>query len=177
VATLPALRWGESAPVPRAAVLAMAAEWLPAADAQALAALEEMGGMDEVDEGHATHRPAALTAWHAFDTALRNALAVARAARRGLDAAPFLRPGEPLDAATRAVVQDCVKLDDPLKAEQALDQARWAFLDNLCAAHMFDFTALLCYVLKLALLERWQAFNVEAGTVCVHSLLTGVSTT
>jgi hypothetical protein len=74
-------------------------------------------------------------------------------------------------------VQDCVKLDDPLKAEAALDQARWAFLDNLCAAHMFDFTTLLCYVLKLALLERWQALNIEAGTACVNSLLTGVSTT
>jgi len=176
LATLPHLRLGDAAPVAGNAVRALCRDWLPAADLRALqAVLDEVDAADDMDSKPETDGPVA--AWRAYDTALRNALVAARAARRGLDAAPYLRAADPLDAYTRALVQECVKLDDPLKAELALDQARWAFLDNLCAAHAFDFTVLLGYLLKLRLLERWQALNAEAGAAFLDSLLTGVSTT
>jgi len=175
LATLPHLRMGDTAPVGSDAVRALCRDWLPAADLCALAAV-----LDESDESDTSDRSDKLdgpvAAWRAFDTALRNALVTARAARRGLEAAPYLRAADPLDAYTRALVQECVKLDDPLKAELALDQARWAFLDNLCAAHAFDFTVLLGYLLKLRLLERWQALNAEAGAAFLDVMLTGVST-
>lgn len=178
LATLPHLRMGDPAPVGSDAVRALCRDWLPAADLCALAAvLDEPDESDKSDMPDEVDEPAGpLAAWRAFDTALRNALVTARAARRGLEAAPYLRAADPLDAYTRALVQECVKLDDPLKAELALDQARWAFLDNLCAAHAFDFTVLLGYLLKLRLLERWQALNAEAGAAFLDVMLTGVST-
>ncbi|MCX7005266.1 MAG: DUF2764 family protein [bacterium] len=169
LATLPHLRLGDPAPVGSDAVRALCRDWLPAADLRALAA-----AMDESDRSDEAGGPAA--AWRAFDTALRNALVTVRAARRGLEAAPYLRAAAPVDEHTRALVQECVKLEDPLKAELALDQARWAFLDNLCVAHAFDFTVLLGYLLKLRLLERWQALNAEAGAAFLDVMLTGVST-
>ncbi len=176
LATLPHLRLGDPAPVASDKVRALCRAWLPVADLRGLAAvLDEMDEVDEMDVVHETDGPVA--AWRGFDTALRNTLVTARAARRGLEAAPYLRTADPLDAYTRALVQECVKLNDPLKAELALDQARWAFLDNLCAAHAFDFTVLLGYLLKLRLLERWQALNAVAGAAFLDSLLTGVSTT
>ena len=174
LATLPHLRLGDPAPVGSDAVRALCRDWLPAADVRALAAVFESDESDTSDRSDELGGPAA--AWRAFDTALRNALVTVRAARRGLEAAPYLRAAAPVDEHTRALVQECVKLDNPLKAELVLDQARWAFLDNLCVAHAFDFTVLLGYLLKLRLLERWQALNAEAGAAFLDVMLTGVST-
>jgi hypothetical protein len=153
-ATLPSLRFGEPPPMTVRALLDRTEEYLPAHDHDVLAAA-------------ATGDPAALAEpdvqrWTEWDTDLRRILAAARAARLGRDASAYADTGM-LDTHTRAAVLECIKLDDPLKAEQALDRLRWQFLDELAATHVFDFTAALSYLLKLTLLERWHQLDAAHG--------------
>ena len=154
MATLPGLRFGEAPPMTVRALLSRSEECLPADDHDVLAAA-------------AVGDPAALAApamqcWNEWETGLRRVLAAARAARLGRDASAYADTST-LDTHTRAAVLDCIKLDDPLKAEQALDRLRWQFLDELGATHVFDFTAALSYLLKLTLLERWQQLDAAHG--------------
>jgi|GEM_PF-500748 len=155
MAALPGLRWGEAPPLSRAVFLAQAREWLSAADSAALAAA---AARDVAVTQHA-----AGARWWQWETALGNALAAARAARLGRDAAAYLRGTEVAESYVRAAVQEAVKLDDALKAEQMLDQLRWQFYEELAAAHSFDFEAALSYVLRLGLLERWAQFDEARG--------------
>lgn len=155
VASLPGLRWGEAPPMTSAELLQRAAEWLPARDVAALAAVAAR------EYGAITHT--AAIRWWQWETALGNALASARAARLGRDAAPHLRGSEIAEAHVRTAVQEAVKTDDPLKAEQLLDQLRWQFYEELAAAHAFDFETVVSYFLRLGLLERWAQFDTQRG--------------
>lgn len=155
VASLPGLRWGEAPPLTRAELLQRAAEWLPAHDVAVLAAVATR------DHAAITHPAGAR--WWQWETALGNALASARAARLNRDASPHLRGTEVAEAHVRTAVQEAVKLDDPLKAEQLLDQLRWQFYEELAAAHAFDFETVLSYFLRLGLLERWAHFDAQRG--------------
>ena len=162
VATLPGLHAGAKPPWPVQAFLAHAEASLPPADYAVL-------------EGVAANSPAALAApavraWAEWDEALRRSQAFFRAARLGRDTAPYADDGR-LDRHTRSLIQECVKDENPLAAEQALDQARWAFLDQLAATSAFDFTVVLAYLLKLRILERWQSFDAGKGeTVLATSM-------
>ncbi|MCX7847118.1 MAG: DUF2764 family protein [bacterium] len=155
VASLPGLRWGEPPPLPRTDFLQRAQEWLPPHDAATLAAA---AARDPAVTAH----PAGARWWQ-WETAFGNALASARAARLGRDATPHLRSTDVAEAHVRATVQEAVKLDDPLKAEQLLDQLRWQFYESLAAAHAFDFETVLSYLLRLGLLERWAQFDPQRG--------------
>ncbi len=163
IATLPGLRWGEAPPMSVAEFLARGAAWVPARDH---AALRAAAARDPA----VTARPAGARWWR-WEQALGNALAGARAARLGREAAPHLRGTEPAEAHVRAAVQEAVKHDDPLKAESALDQLRWQFYEELSAAHTFDFDVALSYLLRLALLERWAQFDPQRGRdMFMHSV-------
>ncbi len=61
------------------------------------------------------------------------------------------------------VLESASKTGDPLAAEKMMDYVRWQFLDNMCANHYFDFEFIMCYGLKLKLLERYDAFNSPRG--------------
>lgn len=167
LASLPALQFGEAPPLSTAAVLAVCSDWLPASELTRLRhALTPMPSD--------APRDAVGRAWQAWQTALRNALAVARASRRGSDAAPYLRSDDLPDPVLRAQIQECVKADDPLHAERTLDRLRWDFLDNLAGIHMFDYHTMVCYLLKLQILERWHALTREQGMAAFNALMTGV---
>ncbi len=155
IASLPSLSFGQEPPFSSGDFLAQSRQWLPETDWHTLIAAAENR------ETVARHKAGAR--WWQWETALRNSLATARASRLGRDPAQYLRGADDADSYVRASVQEFVKLDDPLKAEQALDKLRWSFLDELCVMHSFDFHVAFSYILKLKILERWAALSDEQG--------------
>ena len=155
VATLPGLRLGEAPPMTVAEFLARAAESM---DETTMSSLEAaVGGNANVATEPATVR------WAVWDRTFLRTLAALRAGRLGREAGSYAQSNELLDGHTRAALQECVKQDDPLKAEHAADDLRWAFLDEMAATHSFDFSVVLSYLLKLVILERWARFDAVKG--------------
>ena len=71
-------------------------------------------------------------------------------------------PPYPQDAAVTAA--KAVNGDSsPLDAEILIDKARWSAIDNFAGIDYFGINTVYAYFLKLLLLERRQAFNVETG--------------
>jgi hypothetical protein len=106
--------------------------------------------------------PAPWRSFAAWETALRNELAVQRAQRLGIAPEPWLRPA-PFVAGLAAVVKEALEAGSPLAVETALDRRRWARLDELEAGGGFGVGRLVAYRLKLLLLERREAFRAAAA--------------
>ena len=60
-------------------------------------------------------------------------------------------------------VQTALALSSLLDREQALDDVTWEVIDGLGTFHYFDITAVLCYVAKLHIADRWLALDEERG--------------
>jgi len=99
--------------------------------------------------------PAALLKWKEFDLALRNELVKARALRKKVDPARFLRYDTHFDMNITHIAQAALRHASILEAERYLDLERWKALDEISRGHYFDLDFLLVYGLKLAILERW----------------------
>ena len=161
------MAFGNPPPLSTAAALDFCGQWLPDAEqARLRSALIDAPAEETAD--------AVVSAWRAWHTAFRNTLAAARAARRGVEPGPHLRSSDVPGPTVRAQVVECVKSDDPLQAARALDKLRWEFLDSLSGAHVFDYCTMVCYLLKLRILERWHALATEQGTAALNALMTGV---
>lgn len=106
--------------------------------------------------------PAPWRGYAAWETALRDELAVQRAQRLGIDPQPWLRPA-PFVAGLAAVVKEALAAGSPLAVETALDRRRWSRLDELEAGGGFGVGRLVAYRLKLLLLERREAFRAAAA--------------
>ena len=104
----------------------------------------------------------ALEGWRAWELTLRSELAALRAKRRGGESARPLSesPGVP---AAQAVARGAFAEADPLAAEEMLDRARWAVLDDLEAGHHFDINNLVVYHLRLQLLRRRSLRQAARG--------------
>ena len=53
--------------------------------------------------------------------------------------------------------------DDPSERERMVDLIRWRKIDDLEAGHELDFTALCCYRMRLASLEKYRKRNSGDG--------------
>ncbi|MBQ7273615.1 MAG: DUF2764 family protein [Bacteroidales bacterium] len=62
-----------------------------------------------------------------------------------------------------ARVQTALALSSLLDREQALDDVTWEVIDSLGTFHYFDITAVLCYVAKLHIVDRWLELDEERG--------------
>ena len=47
--------------------------------------------------------------------------------------------------------------------EKGLDDLVWAKVDSLSTFHYFDLTAVLAYVVKLSVADRWLALDPQTG--------------
>lgn len=99
-----------------------------------------------------------LDAWLRSEVGVRNALAIARARALGLNAEDYLvAPDLGDDPETMAsVVAEWSAAPDPLSAQRALDQWRWAWLNENDRWFSFTDDELVAYAAKLLLLDRWQ---------------------
>jgi hypothetical protein len=106
--------------------------------------------------------PDAWSAYSAWETALRNELAVQRALRLGVSPDPFLRDAS-FYVGLPALVKEALGAGTPWAVETALDRRRWSYLDELEAGTQFSLGRLVAYRLKLLLLERKALFRPEPG--------------
>jgi len=104
---------------------------------------------------------------------LRNELVKARALRKKVDPARFLRHDTHFDMNITHIAQAALRQASILEAERYLDLERWKALDEISRGHYFDLDFLLVYGLKLAILERWVKIEAAdkaelAGNVLPH---------
>ena len=64
--------------------------------------------------------------------------------------------------------------DSLLGREKALDDITWEKIDNLETFHYFDLTAVLAYVAKLHIVNRWLALDEEKGRALFRQLVNEV---
>lgn len=99
-----------------------------------------------------------LAAWVAWEVALRNALAESRAKTLDLEVEAYLvvpQIGD-ADADFADLLTEVSAAGDPLAAMQAVDRARWAWLDEHEAWFSFGNDELAVYAARLMLMVRWQ---------------------
>ena len=100
-----------------------------------------------------------LKHWSLFDTALRNELVKIRAVHRHLDPFKYLRGQDYIEPHVTRIAMNAHRAPSVMEAEKLLDLQRWHKLDELAAGHYFDLDFLICYSLKLLILERWVRVN------------------
>lgn len=100
-----------------------------------------------------------LKQWCAFDTALRNELVKIRASSKHLDPLKYIRGQDYIEPYIAHTAMSVRRSPSILEAERLLDQERWRKLDELALGHYFDLDFLICYALKLLILERWERIN------------------
>lgn len=154
VSSLPTLTPGERPGITREEFLRRASEQMDAADRKRL----ESRLADGPPEGS----DALSCEWRALETALRNACARQRAARRGVDVRAHLREGGE-DASVDAAVAAAFNAPDPLARERALDAIRWTALERLAGYDPFTFRALQCYAARLHLAWRLAELDPRRG--------------
>lgn len=96
-----------------------------------------------------------------WETALRNSIAKARAARLNLDASAYLHADGVYETDANRAVREAFAAENPLEREKLLDNARWNKLDELEGGQLFSYGALCIYKLKLELLLKWKARKAE----------------
>jgi hypothetical protein len=118
-------------------------------------------------------KSAVLKAWHDFEISLRNELVRIRAARRKVDPAKYIRPGDHQDPMITHIAALASRSLSLLEGEKLQDLERWKLFEEAAAGHIFDFEALAAYCLKLRLLERWnrveEAKKEELLESCVNA--------
>lgn len=152
-ATLPMLLPDAPPPMAPERFLALAQEYLAAADWAALQAL-------------ATDAPSEhpfVRAWRRHETQLRNAVARHRASRLGVDPAPWVHPHEGYDVTLERGVAAAFQENDPLRRERMLDAIRWRQAGDLAGFDAFAGPALLAYFLRLRLASQAAGRDAEKG--------------
>lgn len=89
-----------------------------------------------------------LKDWKSFNLVLRTEIAKVRSA--GEKKIPGL-------------IKQIFSNEDPLSREQAFEEIRWDYLDEKETDFHFDLNFLICYFLKIQILERLQSFDKDKG--------------
>ena len=102
--------------------------------------------------------------WYKWEEVLRLNLARNRSQklkRENADQKSYDAPEYPSDAV--AAAKTALTMDSPLDAEFFLDKARWNAIETFQGINYFSENTIYAYLLKLQLMERRQAFNMEEG--------------
>lgn len=99
--------------------------------------------------------------WQDFDISLRNELVKARASRKHIDPARYLRKDKFPQAFISNAAISALRNPSIIESERNLDLIRWQALDEFCFGHYFDMDFLIIYCLKLLILERWKSINTQ----------------
>ncbi|NLN60793.1 MAG: DUF2764 family protein [Deltaproteobacteria bacterium] len=96
----------------------------------------------------------------AFETTLRNHLVRLRSTDLGVSPEKYLKSREEkIDQRIERYASEAYKNQDPLESERILDQTRWNCLEEMESGHIFNFSALLIYTLKLKILLKWHVID------------------
>jgi len=102
-------------------------------------------------------------AWADFNRRFCNEMTWFRAEDAGKDPVDFIRGDRYSDPALVDVIHQASKKADLLEAEKMLDRVRWQYLEELSVGQYFNLEFIICYGLKLKILERHQEFNSPKG--------------
>jgi hypothetical protein len=105
-----------------------------------------------------------LKEWISFEVSLRNALAVQRAKKLGLEPGPYLVASD-LDETGEdfsGVLRDWAAAVNPLAGHKVLTLARWQWLANHDAWFSFENDELAAYAAKDMVLQQWYRL-IAAG--------------
>ena len=112
--------------------------------------------------------------WREWERILRLNIAKNRAIRKEREdlilVEPPVLPQDAVNAASKAVSSSV----SPLEGEIIIDKARWNAIDSLAGTDYFSRSNMFAYYLKLLLLERRQAFNVDIGFAEYKSLYASI---
>jgi len=102
--------------------------------------------------------------WFEWETCLRNALIRVRDQGKNIDSEKFIRHETDFFSEISTGVHEAFSKPTPLEMENALDKLRWSKLDTMEVGHMFDFTRLCIYKIKLMLCEKQNLRKSETGS-------------
>ncbi|MBN1870092.1 MAG: DUF2764 family protein [Candidatus Omnitrophica bacterium] len=156
IASLPMILWDGKLPMSGDEFLSHARRLLAGNDFDLVEKL--LKGEEDVK----TDNAAALT-WIKFNRNFRNEIAWFRAHRARKDPLKHIRGTYEHEPSLREAVHEASGMPDLLEAEKLLDQRRWQFLDDLAVGHYFDLEFLICYGLKLEILERHYEYKSPKG--------------
>lgn len=108
-----------------------------------------------------------LDAWYEKERNLRFALAVERARRMKRDVKGFPRVE---DTEAVSVAKTATAMASPLGAEMTLLRYRLAVLSRLSPRDNFCTDAVLCYGVRLMILDRIRHFNKDEGLASYHEI-------
>ena len=126
------------------------------------------------------HKDRFIREWFAFDLDLRNA-AVAHLNRvldRPADQDRILPEGRedaefPEQEAAEAILGD----SDILRRERGLDDLRWRKIDELTMMDVFNLDAILGFVARLKIIDRWLQLDPDAGRAFFRRLVEDIQST
>ena len=121
--------------------------------------LDALMRMDELDDQASPG--GRLQKWVDWNLSLGAELAILRAQKLGLESdAP---QGVEKIPGTEEIAREAFNQESPLAAEEVLERARWAVLEELEVCHYFDLQKLIVYGMKISILERKSQFDIDAG--------------
>ncbi len=162
-AALPGLTMDSKPSISQEEFRSLAAEHLCASDMEALDSLDSLYGNDD---GHPF-----VSAWRSNEIALRNSLTKARAAALKTDPEKYMVDPSLFEGECDRVAGEALSRSNPVDKEQVLDRHRWSVLDELGGFDPFSSEAILAYSLKLAIAERWGAFDSDRGREVADTVL------
>ncbi len=155
IASLPLLEIGSAAPLTTADFDEMLEEALPGSGRRAI--LSYAGGAGFPDTCRVYREMAA------FESYLRTRIAQKRAERAGISFTPA--DPETYFSEVDFGLSQASSCANPLEREFIIDRLRWAHLEELALGHDFDFDALCIYRVKLFIVNKYNDFRKESGTV------------
>ena len=126
------------------------------------------------------HKNRFLREWFSFDLDLRNTTVayLNRQLRREDDRDMIVLEGRedaefPEQATAEAILQGI----DILKRERGLDDLRWSKVDEITIQDYFDIEAILGFVAKLKIIDRWLQLDPETGRVLFRRMVEDIRST
>lgn len=101
-------------------------------------------------------RSAFIKAWASADRRIRNEIA-------GVDYAVGELYDDDREQSWWSGLADVLATADFVEREHKMDAVRWDLVDLLTEGHYFDIDAVLGYIIKLNILQRWAYLNKEFG--------------
>ena len=111
-----------------------------------------------------------------FDLNLRNAKVryLNQALGRPLETDVVTLTEEEVEFEEKTAVETALALGDLLSREKELDEIAWAKIGALETFHYFDLTAVLSYVAKLHIVDRWLSLDEAKGRELFKQLVSEV---
>ena len=87
-----------------------------------------------------------------------------RAQKTNKDPLDFIRGEKSNQPDMIEIIQKAYRHENLLDGQRILDRFKWDYLTELSIGHYFDFDFLLCYALKLKILDQYRMYKTAKGS-------------